>query len=341
MPPPGSADVPPQDSFDRVARLAVAALRRPQASVTIVGRDLSGPFWGASRRPGTEPGPVERSMRQQVVDSGRELIIDDAATGQPAGPGRGESGGLMAWAGFPVRDPDGRTVGALCVADHRAEPWSSPDVGVLADLAHVASEEVALRTALRLGSERAVLARTLQQILLPPQLPKIPGLQVAARYRAGGTGAEVLGDFYDVFPSAGGSWGLVVGDVCGSGIAAAKSTAFARYTLRGEALRQARPSLILAGLNQAMLDWAADDPRFLTAIYATVRPRLGATSVRISSAGHPLALIRRSDGRVETAGRPGTLLGLFDDPDLHDTRLLLRPGDAMIMYTDGVTEARS
>ncbi|HXS63392.1 MAG TPA: PP2C family protein-serine/threonine phosphatase, partial [Streptosporangiaceae bacterium] len=47
------------------------------------------------------------------------------------------------------------------------------------------------------------------------------------------------------------------------------------------------------------------------------------------------------DGRVETAGRPGTLLGLFDDPDLHDTRLLLRPGDAMIMYTDGVTEARS
>jgi phosphoserine phosphatase RsbU/P len=172
-------------------------------------------------------------------------------------------------------------------------------------------------------------------------LPKIPGLQVAARYRAGGTGAEVLGDFYDVFPSAGGSWGLVVGDVCGSGIAAAKSTAFARYTLRGEALRQARPSLILAGLNQAMLDWAADDPRFLTAIYATVRPRLGATSVRISSAGHPLALIRRSDGRIETTGRPGTLLGLFPDPDLHDTRLLLRPGDAMILYTDGVTEARS
>ncbi len=280
-------------------------------------------------------------MRQQVVDSGRELVIDDAAAGQPAGPGRSEPGGLMAWAGFPVRDPDGRTVGALCVADHRAGPWSSADVGVLADLAHVASGEVALRIALRLGSERAVIARTLQQVLLPPQLPKIPGLQVAARYRAGGTGAEVLGDFYDVFPSVGGSWGLVVGDVCGSGIGAAKSTAFARYTLRGEALRQARPSLILAGLNQAMLDWAADDPRFLTAIYATVRPRPGATSVRISSAGHPLALVRRSDGRVETTGRPGTLLGLFDDLDLHDTRLLLRPGDAMIMHTDGVTEARS
>jgi serine phosphatase RsbU (regulator of sigma subunit) len=280
-------------------------------------------------------------LRQQVIDSGREVIIDNAATGLPLEPGPGESAGLMAWAGFPVRDPDGTIVGVLCVADHRARPWTSLDVAVLADLAQVASGEVALRMALRLGSERAVLARTLQQILLPPRLPEIPGLQVAARYRAGGTGAEVLGDFYDVFPSVGGSWGLVVGDVCGSGIAAAKSTAFARYTLRGEALRQARPSLILAGLNQAMLDWAADDPRFLTAIYATVRPRLSTTSVRISSAGHPLALIRRSDGRVETAGRPGTLLGLFPDLDLHDTRLQLRAGDAMILYTDGVTEARS
>jgi serine phosphatase RsbU (regulator of sigma subunit) len=280
-------------------------------------------------------------LRQRVIDSGRELVIDNAATGLASEQCQGESGGVMAWAGFPVRDPDGKTVGVLCVADHSARPWTSLDVAVLADLAQVASGEVALRIALRLGSERAVLARTLQQILLPPRLPEIPGLQVAARYRAGGSGAEVLGDFYDVFPSVGGGWGLVVGDVCGSGIGAAKSTAFARYTLRGEALRQARPSLILAGLNQAMLDWAADDPRFLTAIYATVRPRLSTTFVRISSAGHPLALVRRSDGRVETAGRPGTLLGLFPDPHLHDTRLQLRAGDAMILYTDGVTEARS
>src|SRR5258708_22361178 len=247
----------------------------------------------------------------------------------------------MAWAGFPVRDPDGGAVGALCAADHAARPWSSSDVRVLADLAQVASGEVALRAALRLGPERALVARTLQQILLPPRLPEIPGVQVAARYRAGGTGAEVLGDFYDVFPSVRGSWGLVVGDVCGSGIAAAKSTALARYTLRGEALRQARPSLILAGLNQAMLDWPADDPRFLTAIYATVRPRLAVTSVRVSSAGHPLALIRRADGRVRAAGQPGTLLGLFPDLDLHDTRLMLRAGDSMILFTDAVTEAPS
>jgi serine phosphatase RsbU (regulator of sigma subunit) len=247
----------------------------------------------------------------------------------------------MAWAGFPICEPGGRAVGALSVADFRPRPWSADDIQVLADLAQVASSEVALRAALREGSDRAVLARTLQQILLPPRLPKIPDLQVAARYLAGGTGTEILGDFYDVFPSLHGSWGLVVGDVCGKGIPAAKSTALARHTLRGAALRQTRPSLILAGLNQALLDWPAHDQRFLTAIYATVRPRLTVTSVRISSAGHPLALIRRADGQVKAVGQPGTLLGLLPNPDLSDTRQLLRPGDSMILFTDGVTESRS
>ena len=304
--PPRSAGSGRLDSFDRVARLAVMALGRPHASVTVAGgRHSSGPVWAATPAAADGLGPVERSLRQYVIDSGKELIIDDAAVGLPAGMARaGESAGPMAWSGFPVRNPDGRTVGVLCAADRRPRPWSRHDVLVLADLAQVASDEVALAVALRLGADRAVLARTLQQILLPPRLPEIPGLQVAARYRAGGTGAEILGDFYDAFPSVRGSWGLVVGDVCGKGIAAAKSTALARYTLRGEALRQARPSLILAGQNQAMLDWPADDPRFLTAIYATVRPRLGVTSVRVSSAGHPLALIRRAGGRVQPAGQP-------------------------------------
>jgi serine phosphatase RsbU (regulator of sigma subunit) len=133
----------------------------------------------------------------------------------------------------------------------------------------------------------------------------------------------------------------VVGDVCGKGVPAAKSTALARYTLRAEAHRQTRPSLILAALNQALLDWLTDDPRFLTAIYATVRPTRAGASVQISSAGHPLALMRRADGRVQTFGRPGTLLGLLPDPELHDSRGPLRAGDSLILFTDGVTEARS
>jgi serine phosphatase RsbU (regulator of sigma subunit) len=243
---------------------------------------------------------------QRVVDSGEKLVLggtrlDLRMNGNcPAG-----TAGVIAWAGFPVRDPDGRVAGALCVADHLPRNWSSRDVEVLEILAQVAAGEVALKVALRRGAERAALAQTLQESLLPPRLPQIPGLQVAARYAAGGTGAEVLGDFYDVFPSVRGSWGMVVGDVCGKGVPAAKSTALARYTLRAEAHRQTRPSLILAALNQALLEWLTDDPLFLTAIYATVRPTAAGASVRISSGGHPLALVRRADGRVQPAGAAG------------------------------------
>ena len=98
--------------------------------------------------------------------------------------------------------------------------------------------------------------------------------------------------------------------------------------------------MILATLNQALLDWLTDDPRFLSAIYATVRPTAGGASVQVSSAGHPLALVRRADGRTQTFGRPGTLLGVVPDPELHDARTSLRPGDSLVLFTDGVTEAR-
>jgi phosphoserine phosphatase RsbU/P len=338
-----SAPVGTPGSFDCIARLAAMALDCPRASVTIAGgNNAHGPIRATAPASAGPPSAIERSLGQFVIASARELIIDDATIGFPGGLSRpSDRAGLMAWAGFPVREPAGRAVGALGVADFQPRPWSAYDVQVLADLAQVASSEVALRMALRQCADRAVLARTLQQILLPPRLPKIPGLQVAARHQAGGTETEILGDFYDVFPSVRGSWGIVVGDVCGKGIPAAKSTALARHTLRGAALRRTRPSVILAGLNQALLDWPADDQRFLTAVYATVRPHLAITSVRISSAGHPLALVRRADGRVNTVGQPGTLLGLFPDPDLSDTRQLLRPRDCMILFTDGVTEARS
>ena len=338
----GLADAVAAEPFERVARLAAMVLGTPLAAVTIAGEFAS----FARKSPGA-PGmadwqtPAEQALCQRVVDSGEKLVLGGTQLDlRMNGNCLAGTAGVIAWAGFPVRDPDGRVVGVLCVADHLPRNWSSRDVEVLEILAQVAAGEVALRAALRHGAERAALAQTLQESLLPPRLPQIPGLQVAARYAAGGTGAEVLGDFYDVFPSVRGSWGMVVGDVCGKGVPAAKSTALARYTLRAEAHRQTRPSLILAALNQALLEWLTDDPRFLTAIYATVRPTVAGASVRISSGGHPLALIRRADGRVQPAGRPGILLGLLDHPPLHDSRMLLRAGDSLVLFTDGVTEAR-
>jgi serine phosphatase RsbU (regulator of sigma subunit) len=331
-----------EGSFGRLARLAAMVLDTPLACVLVPGdRRPGGSNQTGSPDVAGEQGPAEQARRQRVIDSGDKLIIDDARL-DPRTSSAWQTGpaNVIAWAGFPVRDPAGRVVGVLCVADRLARHWTTGDVELLESLANVASGEVALQSALEYGAERAVLAQILQESLLPPRLPKIPGLQIAARYLAGGTGVEVLGDFYDVFPSLPGSWGVVVGDVCGKGVPAAKSTAFARYTLRAEAHRQARPSRMLAALNRALLDWLTDDPRFLTAIYATVRPTIAGAWLRVSSAGHPLALVRRADGHVQTFGRPGTLLGVLPVPELHDSRTLLRDGDSLILFTDGVTEAR-
>jgi sigma-B regulation protein RsbU (phosphoserine phosphatase) len=311
--PPGP---PAAEAAGRLGRLATMVLGPSLASVTVAARP---PALAAHR-----PSPLEQALVTSVIESGDWLVIDDARQDPGFAAGR-EPARVRAWAGFPVRDPDGIVVGALCVTDRLPRRWSPAEVDFLKTLAHIAAGEFALALALRHGAESAALARTLRESLLPSQLPRIPGLQVAARHVAGGSGAEVLGDFYDVFPSVRGNWGMAVGDVCGKGAPAAKSTALARYTLRAEAHRQARPSLILAALNRALLDWLTDDPRFLTAIYASARPTPAGACVRISSAGHPLALVRRADGCVRTFGRPGTSL---------------RPGDSLILFTDGVTEAR-
>lgn len=331
------------DPFGPVTRLAAMILDISMAAVTVAGRRSA---LGRSR-PGVQgltdqASLLEQALLRYVTETGDRVVISDAqldlrlSSSCPFDPGS-----ARAWAGFPVRDPDGHLAGVLVVADQLPRVWSAREVELLQTLAHVASGEVALQVAVQYGAERADLARTLQESLLPPRLPEIPGLRVAARYVAGGTETEVLGDFYDIFPSVRPSWGMVVGDVCGKGVLAAKSTALARYTLRAEAHRLSRPSLILAALNQALLDWTTEDPRFLSAIYATVRPTSAGASVQISSAGHPLALLRRASGHVQAVGQPGTLLGLLPDPELHDSRALLRPGDRLIFFTDGVTEARS
>ena len=333
MPVPGRTGEP----FSWVARLASITLNVPLASVTVPGPRPPSGMNGVPVMAGAYS-PFEQSLCAAVVGGGDKVVIDDARTDWRANGS--DRPGMIAWAGFPMRAPDGHVMAVLWVADSLPRQWSSSDVTLLETLAQVAAREFALQDAVVRSDESTALARMLQESLLPPRLPDIPGLQVAAEYAAGGTGAEVLGDFYDVFPSVRGSWGMVVGDVCGKGVPAAKSTALARYTLRAEAHRKARPSLVLAGLNQALLDWLTDDPRFLTAIYATVRPVPAGATVRISSAGHPLAVLRRADGHVQDFGRPGTLLGILADPELHDSSSLLHAGDSLILFSDGITEAR-
>jgi sigma-B regulation protein RsbU (phosphoserine phosphatase) len=187
--------------------------------------------------------------------------------------------------------------------------------------------------------EQRSLARKLQQSLLPPDLPEIPGMEVSGTYRWGAKGAEVGGDFYDAFQTGDGNWALVIGDVCGKGPEAAVVTGLARHTIRAVALRERRPSRVLSALNTAMLQQRGDQT-FCTLCYVRVKPSAAGARLTIGVAGHPLPVVVRADGSCEQAGTPGTLLGIFPDPSLHERSIDLLPGDAVVLFTDGVIEAR-
>jgi PAS domain S-box-containing protein len=232
----------------------------------------------------------------------------------------------------------GHTIGAIVFASGKSgRRFTEADLELAEEIARRAA--VAVQNA-RLYSERSYIARTLQQSLLPPHLPDLPGIEIAARYQAAGEAYEVGGDFYDIFQTGRDSWAAVIGDVRGKGPGAATVTALARYTLRAAAMRETAPSRILAQLNEAMVRQGTED-RFCTVAYASLRPAEDGVTAVISCGGHPMPLVLRSDGSVQSAGTPGTLLGLVPDPDLADSVAQLFPGDALVLYTDGVSEARS
>jgi serine phosphatase RsbU (regulator of sigma subunit) len=228
----------------------------------------------------------------------------------------------------------GRVMGALTLATagsgRRFRPSDVPLVEQLARSAATAMENA------RLYRESSDVAQTLQRSLLPADLPDIPGMEVAARYRAAAEGTLVGGDFYDLFETGQGDWVTVVGDVCGKGAEAAALTGLVRHTIRAVSMREGDPSRVLRHVNRQILRGRAD--RFCTATVARLRANGNGVRVTVSSAGHPAPLVYRPGTSVESTDCEGTLLGVFGELDLVDRAIDLSPGDAVILYTDGVVE---
>ena len=193
----------------------------------------------------------------------------------------------------------------------------------------------------QLQRARTDVSRRLQRSLLPPTLPRIPGLEVAVVYHPFGDGIDVGGDFYDVWPVGSGQWAIAIGDAAGTGPEAAALTALVRHTLRALTIIGSEPTEVMRTLNTALLDAASDgNERFCTAIFGlvTTDQRI---EVWLGSGGHPPPIIRRADGRTATVRIDGgSLLGVFTDPDVKSTRVQLGPGDTLVLLTDGVLEAR-
>ena len=233
----------------------------------------------------------------------------------------------------------GSTIGALTLAFSRSGRTYGPDDVALA-------ESLAVRAALavenaRLYSERSHIAQTLQRSLLPPALPAIEGLELAARYRAAGEQNEVGGDFYDAFRAADGVWTLVIGDVSGKGPEAAALTSLTRHTLRAAALRQMDPRENLELLNEML--WSQPDVsgRFCTVLYARVCPRAaGGAAITLATGGHLPPIVLRAGGRVERIQLRGAIVGGLKTPEFGDRDIVIEAGDLLLLFTDGVTEIR-
>ena len=182
------------------------------------------------------------------------------------------------------------------------------------------------------------LTMTLQQTLIPPHPPHIPGLEISSTYRPAGAGEEVGGDFYDVFEINEDDWVVALGDVCGKGVDAAVVTSLVRHTIRAVSVRVPDPAEVLEALDEVLQHHRSD--RFCTVVLVRLRRRAQTWQVSMSLGGHPQPLLLRPDAEAVTVGAPGSLVGVLLEPEFAVTELELARGDTLVLFTDGVTEGR-
>ncbi|WP_199430644.1 PP2C family protein-serine/threonine phosphatase [Qaidamihabitans albus] len=352
-------DTPPDGAFDRIAALAARMLNAPIATVSIVDSDR---IWFKAThglegvtQVGRDPG-----LCASAILHDRPHVVPDALTDPrtAANPLVHGELGIRSYAGVPLTTADGHRLGTLNVLDTRPRQLSEADVATLRDLAAVVMDELELRlsTLSTLRRERQMreqiqrdaelidhFAATLQRTLLPPTLPHVPGLELACHYHAASP-RQVIGDFYDVFPLGDGRWGFFLGDVAGHGASAAAVTSLIRYTLRAAALHESDLVAGLAELNTALL-MDSHNSKFCTVLFGTLTGVTGGGfHVTLASGGHPPALRLRPerDGAAvdELGPDGGMLVGALPEARFSTCSLRLEPGHTLLLYTDGLTEAR-
>lgn len=277
---------------------------------------------------------VDRHTQSRRVDDVTRLPTHDAASLLYGVLNDGRL--VRSWLVTAVRGQEHELRGVLYVGHPQPDafdPNHEQHVSLLGQSLGIALD------AAQLAAERERVLTALESSLLPPLLPDIPGLDVAARYRAADDAARIGGDFYDVFRTGDARWSAIVGDVCGTGPEAAAITGIARYSVRALAVEH-EPAEALERLNLALGQYT--NTRFLTAVLAVlgVGPT-GTLAVTLANAGHPSPIVLRDDGATELLERPhGSLLGMFSKVGAEEITVELDAGDALILYTDGVVEAR-
>lgn len=343
-------DTPADDAFDRIARVAARCLGAPMATIAFV--DAKRVWFKAThgmanlqeveRDTGPWSSVIAHDVPYVVPDTADRLTIDDRE--------------VWLYAGAPIVTSDGHRIGVIDVLDTRPRNISDDDIATLSDLAGIVMDELELRlsalTTVRAERELrdtaeldkatiADYAGALQRSLLPPSLPHIPGLSVAAHYHPASS-AQVGGDFYDVFALDGHRWAFFLGDVEGHGTTAASVTSLVRHTLRAAAQHHEDPTDGLAELNTALVG-DPNEKKFCTVMFGMLTPAADdGYHVRLATGGHLPALLLDPEAATVHEIRPegGMLVGAVSDATFDQCTLRLRSGQSLLLYTDGITEAR-
>jgi len=280
------------------------------------------------------PDPLARTLRQrraEVVQETSAAVVDPAIHAALA---RRLGDAPRQWMLVPLL-ARGRSIGVLALCSTEpGRPFGLEELALAEDLARRAS--LALDNA-RLYEQQVEIARVLQQSFLPDRLPDVPGLELVSRFRPADVAVEIGGDFYDVVPRPGGATALAVGDVTGKGAGAAALTGLCRHTLRTAWLYEQRPGEVLHALNRVLVAERRERGRYATAAACVLTPTDDGVALEAACAGHPAPRILREDGRVDVVGARGTILGWREDFDIHPVFGLLRPGDTLVLFTDGVS----
>ncbi|HEV2638198.1 MAG TPA: PP2C family protein-serine/threonine phosphatase [Actinocrinis sp.] len=285
-----------------------------------------------SRDPGEVPGLSEALQGFPPVPS---RWIDPASAPDWLIPrGQSEIGSLMV---TPLPG-NGVAAGALVLLRRPGREQFTEDEERFARL--FAARAGAALGAARLFQEQASVARTLVQELLPPRLGRMDGVEFAAAYRPSRDDHRIGGDFYDFHPAndLDPRALIVLGDVCGKGIEAAVLTGKIRTSLHTLRTVQSDHVAVLGLLNSALLSSA--HTRFATMVLASVRAEGGQVELTLTCAGHPAPMIVRADGTVHPAPAHGTLIGALADVRFTSCSVTLAPGEACLLYSDGITEVR-
>ncbi len=340
-----------ETTLQRVADLAVPKIA-DWCSVDMLERER-GHRTVAIAHPDPRKLELAREFRQRYPDVETGAVATAIRTGEPQVFERLEPGQLAAMA----RDDDHRALlealeirsvmvvpiqvrerifGAInLIRTDAARPYDAEALQLAEELARRAA--IAIDNS-RVHAELRDTARTLQESLLPPHLPGIRGLELGARFRPAGAGMQVGGDFYDIFETGDQQWGIAVGDVCGKGADAAALTALTRYTTRAAAMYESDAAGVLRVLNEALLRQRTDY-RFTTLAFCMLDLSTRPAILRVAAGGHPRPLLLRADGSTEAVGAGGPLLGVVPGAEFADEAVELADGDALVLYTDGVTDA--